>query len=274
MSGPKDDRGDDAFGDFFGDPTPSGSMGPWHADAESTAPIASGSGPEEDDQPTRDISLPERDTSTVERTPPHPASAGAVPEGWWAVDPTPTPASSQTWHAEPTSYPQQHAPTPPPRRGVSPFVLLAMLIGGVLLGGLCVGGVVLALGGDDEPAAAPPTTVTATSTTDPPTSDEAPSTSSSTSSSSSSSPTRSGTLPAGASACAGPVDGTSVGTGSEVTSCAFAGAVREAYLAKEPKGDVDLEVRSPVTNKTYTMSCTGESVTRCTGGNNAIVYLY
>ncbi len=94
MSGPKDDRGDDAFGDFFGDPTPSGSMGPLPADTESTAPHAAGPGPEVDDQPTREISLPERDTPTQDPTPVHPASAGAVPEGWWAADPgsTPTPA--------------------------------------------------------------------------------------------------------------------------------------------------------------------------------------
>lgn len=60
-----------------------------------------------------------------------------------------------------------------------------------------------------------------------------------------------------------------------MTSCAFAGAVRDAYLGAEPKdGKASLEVRSPVTKQSYTMTCTGEAVTRCTGGNDAVVILY
>ena len=279
MSGPENGRGRDAFDDFFGDPTPSGRMGP----AEHEQPDAEG-------EVTRDIDLG-RDAGTPTAPAPHEATqpaatpTGGVPDDWWTSDAEPTTAApaDPTWQAAPvpppaaapTQYaqPQERAP----RRGVSPLALVALLLGGVLLGGLCVGGVVMALDQEEDEPVATETTVTETSSptpSDPTTSSTSSTTSSTSSSSSSSSPTRSGELPAGVRSCAGPKDGVAVGRGTEVTSCDFAVAVREAYLAESSSGSVSLEVRSPVTKKDYTMSCSGQVVTRCTGGNDAVVVLY
>jgi peptidoglycan hydrolase-like protein with peptidoglycan-binding domain len=55
------------------------------------------------------------------------------------------------------------------------------------------------------------------------------------------------------------------------TSCPFAQNVREKYFSV-PGDSVEIDVYSPVTQQTYTMSCvrTGDRVT-CRGGNNAVV---
>lgn len=64
-----------------------------------------------------------------------------------------------------------------------------------------------------------------------------------------------------------------VGTG--VTSCAFAEEVRSAYISNPARDrPVILDVYSPITGQTYMMTCTGGQVVRCTGGNNAVVYLH
>lgn len=60
-------------------------------------------------------------------------------------------------------------------------------------------------------------------------------------------------------------DGLSVGPN---TSCPFGREVRAAY----PGSGDSFEVFSPVTGKTYTMSCTTGSPHVCKGGNNASVY--
>jgi hypothetical protein len=39
-------------------------------------------------------------------------------------------------------------------------------------------------------------------------------------------------------------------------------------------GTVFIYPYSPVTGKTYEMRCTGQRVVTCTGGDNAVVYLY
>lgn len=286
MSRPESGGGD-AFDDFFGDPTPSGRMGPAPAEPEA-APFAE---PPED-EPTQDVELrhrTEQPTQAVTPPPtirPEPTPQGAVPDAWWQPEPTAAPAPvalSSTWQAAPTPVaPPQQTHQQPPRRGLSPLSLVGVLVGGVLAGGLCVGGTVMALDGDEEPVAQS-TTVTHTSSSQPtdtstsqPTTPSSTSTSSSSSSSSSSTQAkRSGKLPAGAKKCYGPKQGVAVGRGTDVTSCAFAGAVRDAYLQEKPKGGkASLEVRSPVTKKSYSMSCTGAAVTRCTGGNDAVVVLY
>jgi hypothetical protein len=64
-------------------------------------------------------------------------------------------------------------------------------------------------------------------------------------------------------------DGLSVGPN---TTCAFAESVREAYLGSGG-GDVTVEAYSPVTQQSYTMSCQARAPTRCTGGNNASVFI-
>lgn len=283
MSRPESGGGD-AFDDFFGDPTPSGRMGPAPAQPEA-APFAEA--PE--DERTQDVELrhrTEQPTQAVTPPPtirPEPTPQGAVPDDWWQPEPSAAPApvaQSSTWQAPPTPVaPQQQTHQQRPRSGLSPLSLVGVLVGGVLAGGLCVGGTVMALDGDEEPVAQS-TTVTHTSSSQPTdTSTSQPTTPSSTTTSSSSSsstqPERSGKLPAGAKKCYGPKQGVAVGRGTDVTSCAFAGAVRDAYLQEKPKGGkASLEVRSPVTKKSYSMSCTGAAVTRCTGGNDAVVVLY
>ncbi|WP_433710888.1 protein kinase domain-containing protein [Nocardia sp. CA-084685] len=91
------------------------------------------------------------------------------------------------------------------------------------------------------------------------------------------------TLPAGATNCTNgqPISGsfTQSATGSSVTSCGFAEAVRKAY-AESAATNVSRSSRSvvatsPVTGRSYTMNCVadGQLVT-CTGGENAVVYVY
>lgn len=60
------------------------------------------------------------------------------------------------------------------------------------------------------------------------------------------------------------------------TSCPFATNVESAFRASgTTSGAVEVSADSPVTHRNYTMSCTVAtgSVTTCTGGNNAVVYL-
>lgn len=63
-------------------------------------------------------------------------------------------------------------------------------------------------------------------------------------------------------------DGLSV---NSVTSCPFARNVREAY--QNSGGDSVIEVFSPVTGRSYTMSCTSGVPVVCRGGNGAVVYI-
>lgn len=93
------------------------------------------------------------------------------------------------------------------------------------------------------------------------------------------------TLPAGASPCGQgqPVPGafTLSATGTAVTSCAFAEEVRRAYAELGPAQNAARDASravvatSPVTGQSYTMNCQakGQMVT-CSGGENAVVYVY
>ncbi len=100
-------------------------------------------------------------------------------------------------------------------------------------------------------------------------------------------PTKPGavTLPAGAKPCnqGTPVQGafTQSATGSAVTSCQFAEEVRRAYAemntAQGGSRDAPRTVvaTSPVTGRAYTMSCRSEGqLVTCSGGENAVVYVY
>jgi hypothetical protein len=63
--------------------------------------------------------------------------------------------------------------------------------------------------------------------------------------------------------------------GSDVTSCQFAESVRGQYVQQSARGTtVTVNVFSPVTNQTYMMTCSGGHIVKCTGGNNAVVYIY
>ncbi len=98
------------------------------------------------------------------------------------------------------------------------------------------------------------------------------------------------TPPVGATTCPATSAGTArfgkTATGSSVTSCQFAEEVRKAYAkAADPQaansqsagasGPTSVVAVSPVTGRSYTMTCTtsGQLVT-CTGGENAVVYVY
>ena len=63
--------------------------------------------------------------------------------------------------------------------------------------------------------------------------------------------------------------------GSSVTSCAFAENVRSEYVDQPRRGvPVGISAYSPVTHLPYWMSCSGSRVVTCTGGIDAVVYLY
>lgn len=67
------------------------------------------------------------------------------------------------------------------------------------------------------------------------------------------------------------------GAGSSATSCPFASAVRDSYRASGAGGGAaTISAYSPVTGSSYTMYCApaGAGVVQCTGGNNAVVYVY
>ena len=72
-----------------------------------------------------------------------------------------------------------------------------------------------------------------------------------------------------ASAAAGGSGGSGVTANNGGTTCSFALNVAEQYRASG--GASAIQVYSPVTKQTYTMSCVGASTTTCTGGNNASV---
>jgi serine/threonine-protein kinase len=64
-------------------------------------------------------------------------------------------------------------------------------------------------------------------------------------------------------------------TGTSLTSCPFALNVRDAYVRSRANGAaVSISVFSPVARKGYAMRCSGEQPVTCSGGNNAVVYLY
>ncbi|MGW5725685.1 protein kinase domain-containing protein [Nocardia beijingensis] len=114
---------------------------------------------------------------------------------------------------------------------------------------------------------------------------QAPSRTSSPSATSTSTKPSQVTLPAGAKACgqgqAATGAFTQSATGTPVTSCAFAEEVRRAYAAlgqaQNATRDAPRSVvaTSPVTGRTYTMNCLPEGqLVTCSGGENAVVYVY
>lgn len=105
-------------------------------------------------------------------------------------------------------------------------------------------------------------------------------------------PTTTGTpanLPVGATPCSqtSTTQGSfaKTATGSSVTSCGFAEAVRKAYAqaaeshgatsAATAEASTSIIAVSPVTGRSYPMTCTSSGkVVTCTGGDNAVVYVY
>ena len=63
--------------------------------------------------------------------------------------------------------------------------------------------------------------------------------------------------------------------GNDVTTCPFAENVRKEYLDQDVDGtQIEVRAYSPVTKKTYRMTCRGTTLVRCTGGENALVLVY
>jgi hypothetical protein len=85
-------------------------------------------------------------------------------------------------------------------------------------------------------------------------------------------------LPADATPCPATFANTefsSSAVGTSVTSCAFAEAVRSAYINNPGRNrSKTIDALSPITKRSYTMSCVGNQVVRCIGGDHAVVYVY
>lgn len=173
-------------------------------------------------------------------------------------------------------------------RSVAVPVVLGFL-GAAVLVGICVVAWKV-LGGSPPPdrsAAATGAPVAPVSAA--PTTSAAPSTETSTTSATTTSGSAAD-LPVGATKCSqsSSTTGTafsSVATGSSATTCDFAQAVRKAYAqSAQSHGVTDASsatstsvvAKSPVTGRSYTMTCTGASgrVVTCSGGDNAVVYVY
>ncbi|MGA4507938.1 serine/threonine protein kinase [Propionibacteriaceae bacterium G1746] len=60
---------------------------------------------------------------------------------------------------------------------------------------------------------------------------------------------------------------------NRATSCEFAVNVETAWRAGTRTGTTTVTATSPVTQQTYTMTCTLDALAVCTGGNNAAVYI-
>lgn len=86
-------------------------------------------------------------------------------------------------------------------------------------------------------------------------------------------------LPAGAIACgtsdtSGSPDTAAVFTPDANTSCPFAQAVAAAYRTQSPGGgDATITAHSPVTNRDYSLTCTGVLPTTCRADSGATVFL-
>lgn len=163
---------------------------------------------------------------------------------------------------------------PPPKQGMSAVAVVALTVGVMLLIGLIVLAAFLVVPRLTGNSAAPVTSTVSATATAP----EAPA-----------QPTVQPARPAqpgqsvrpaspsGAYECSDAEDGaySRSAVGSNVTSCEFAVSVWAEYLlAGGNGGPMVVEAYSPVTGEVYTMSCSGGDVVTCTGGNNAVVYIY
>lgn len=150
--------------------------------------------------------------------------------------------------------------------GIIAGVLIGLLLGGVLIYWLANRG-----GDEDVAGGEAPTTPVATVTDGEETPGEEPTTPEETPE-----PTPSEIeLPGSAAEC-DDVGGMTVHRGNDQTSCQFAENVARAYagLDQPVTAEVTLEdVESPVTGQTYNLDCDHSTPVRCTGGNNAVIFL-
>jgi cytoskeletal protein RodZ len=186
------------------------------------------------------------------------------------------PVQDDTWEVPYATGP----PPTEPRRGPSTGLIAAAVAAVVLVALLLV----WALRGDDEPTTATGTptdqATSAPATSEPGT---AGPTDAATATDTPTTPTQSPTeqaapeeieLPGSAEQC-GTAGAFTVYSGNDATSCPFAQNVGAAYAELgETTGPVTLSgVTSPVTGQSYDLTCDFTSPVRCTGGNNAVVYL-
>jgi hypothetical protein len=232
------------------------------------------------DQPYAPPQLqPQRYEPQPQQWPSQPTQAEEHPQqaGWWDTDRFP----SQQPHRAPV--PERYPPPvrPPVERNRGPLVIG---IGAGLVVALIAVAAVILLGRSSTSAEAAKTQGASSSATSsqpasPAPASTAPSTSTTTTTTTVTSSARS-SYPAVA------ITGTACGTsgsspyshaaaGNDHTSCPFAQAVRSAYLTSGANGsDVTVQAYSKVTKLWYVMTCTGNQPVRCTGGNDALVWLY
>ncbi|AKU14981.1 hypothetical protein [Luteipulveratus mongoliensis] len=193
--------------------------------------------------------------------------APAAPQGGYGNQGYQDPSYAEPAYAEP--YTEE---APRKRNGmVGPIAVILLSL--VALGAALV----FSMSGDDNKKADPTPLPSATGTpsdsgTDAPSTDEPgsstePGTSTEPSTSSSTS-TAAGSLPPGVKVCSPTVGA------SQTTTCGFAQNVAAAVKAAGPKtGPFTVNAHSDATKQDYAMSCTGGSVTVCSGGKRAVVYV-
>ncbi|MFW0791191.1 protein kinase domain-containing protein [Gordonia sp. CPCC 205333] len=173
---------------------------------------------------------------------PHPGYV-SQPQPAYFPQPVSMPGTYGTAPAYPTPY--------PPRRSVVPILAAIALVLLIVLGGAIF---FVLSSRNDGASVSDDSTVTQTVTSMQDTASQTP------------------TLPAPLSTQCD----TTVGIGTDVTSCAFAFAVRDEYLRTGTKGQArQITAYSPTTGMSYLMDCTPEGdVVACRGGNNAVVVIY
>ncbi|MGW0178769.1 protein kinase domain-containing protein [Nocardia sp. NPDC003345] len=172
----------------------------------------------------------------------------------------------------------------PPRRSPVVPILTGIIVFALVVIVAVLGIRFLGSGGQESPSAADDTGPAAATTTAPRTTTAGGTTTGArtTTSAPATRTTAPADLPAGAQPCPGSSGGSRYGsaaTGTAVTSCEFAEAVRDAYLdpsVVSAEGEsVPVEATSPVTGQSYTLECVAsDGLVTCRGGNNAIIYLY
>lgn len=162
-------------------------------------------------------------------------------------------------------------------------LLFPALVGLVVVLLLVAGWLIFLPGGDDSDTAAPPAPSASQSpsqSSDPGTSaPESPSPSASESPSTSPSPSPSDdspqsiSLPSDASRCEDIGGGVTAYSGNDVTSCPFAVSTARNLVSDDPTLPATIDARSPVTEEDYALDCENTAPVRCTGGDNAVVYV-
>ncbi len=201
----------------------------------------------------------------------------AADQGGYAAAGYP-PAGPTGYQPDPYAHdPYTHDPYAPQGRRRS--AVLPIVIGVLVVAVIAIGAVVgLQMFGSDDPES-----TTAQTTAAAPTSAAARTggaTGSARTSTTSARPTPIA-LPPGARPCGPPatVAFANAAAGTTVTSCEFAEEVRKAYAAAAGDGrgsaPASVVAASPITGRTYTMSCSEQDrLVTCSGGDNAVVYVY